>query len=578
MWFGDLVDHDLVGGHLAAGVVRRLHGLPGRRGGGRVRRRLRRLHDSAASRGVRRRRAPLDPPGRPASPRTCPTSTRRPTTSTRSPTPRATRRPPARHLARRRGLPGRRQRLPDPPPLRQRHPRRLRRRARRAPPTATSAAGSRPGCAPPASTPSGSTRDGDGPVLRREGSRPHRVRGHGVRRRRWSRPGPRLVDLADEPVRLPARRPVVVPNAGGETFARLRSTRHPGRRCAATWPRSPTTSTRAVLWATAIDLVRCGDLAPEDFLGLVDRTCPRERAVGDRRGRARLGAPHPGRPPPVAPTPSPDAVGPGGGGLRDRPRPPAPERASRGRPDPRPGRHQPPTRCCCGSGWSTGDPHRAAARRRTCAGRRPPARRARRLSRRDGDRATSGAATAPSSASSAPRRARRAADAEAKAAAWARLLADDAVSNREFEATAAGLWDPEQAALVRHVRRRATSQKAPGGGRGAARPSPRSVLGKPFPAFRSPTSSRSSSCSRRRADVLRRAGRTPRRPTVPAAAHWRGLARRPGLAGRQACPSNIEVTEPSSKTSRMARATQRRDRQAGQLVELRGRRGAAACW
>ncbi len=93
MWFGDLVTMTLVGGHLAAGVLRRLHGLPGR--GGRGRRSpaaLRRLRDRPQAGRVRRRRAAVHPPGGAAWPRRSPTSTRPPTTSTRSPTPRATRR------------------------------------------------------------------------------------------------------------------------------------------------------------------------------------------------------------------------------------------------------------------------------------------------------------------------------------------------------------------------------------------------------------------------------------------------------------------------------------------------------
>ena len=82
--------HDVVGGHLAAGVLRRLHGLPGRRRGGRLPRQLRRLRRSAA-RPTRTSPTSGAPPTRSRRwPRTCRTSTPPSTTSTRSPTPRAT--------------------------------------------------------------------------------------------------------------------------------------------------------------------------------------------------------------------------------------------------------------------------------------------------------------------------------------------------------------------------------------------------------------------------------------------------------------------------------------------------------
>ncbi len=83
--------HDLVGGHLAAGVVRRLHGLPGRR----RRRRLHRRPSSTSRSGPRCAPTPPTSAAPPTRWRRCPrrsaTSTRPATTSTRSPTPRATR-------------------------------------------------------------------------------------------------------------------------------------------------------------------------------------------------------------------------------------------------------------------------------------------------------------------------------------------------------------------------------------------------------------------------------------------------------------------------------------------------------
>jgi aminopeptidase N len=67
----------------------------------------------------------------------------------------------------------------------------------------------------------------------------------------------------------------------------------------------------------------------------------------------------------------------------------------------------------------------------------------------------------------------------AKAAAWERLLADDTLSNREFEAVSYGFWDPEQAALVHPYLPRYLDE-----GLAAARrrgPSFEERLGKSFP-------------------------------------------------------------------------------------------------
>ncbi|HNM97336.1 MAG TPA: aminopeptidase N [Marmoricola sp.] len=97
--------------------------------------------------------------------------------------------------------------------------------------------------------------DGEIPVVSREGSRPHRVSlGHGV-----------LIDLGDEPVRIPelAGRSVV-PNATDETFARIDFD-------ADTWAiRSRETDsnpiTRAVLLRTAIDRVVTGSMSPVELL------------------------------------------------------------------------------------------------------------------------------------------------------------------------------------------------------------------------------------------------------------------------------------------------------------------------
>jgi aminopeptidase N len=67
----------------------------------------------------------------------------------------------------------------------------------------------------------------------------------------------------------------------------------------------------------------------------------------------------------------------------------------------------------------------------------------------------------------------------AKAAAWDRLLGDDTLSNREFEAVSYGFWDPEQTALVHPYLPRYLNE-----GLAAARrrgPSFEERLGKSFP-------------------------------------------------------------------------------------------------
>ncbi len=120
-------------------------------------------------------------------------------------------------------------------------------------------------------------RDDDGVVLTREGIRPHRL-SVATYDENLVATGSTMIDLADEPVRVPGAA-VVVPNAGNETFARLRldpaswSALSHDLACVAD------DSTRALVWATAMDLVRCGELTPEDFLGLVTRHAPRERSV-----------------------------------------------------------------------------------------------------------------------------------------------------------------------------------------------------------------------------------------------------------------------------------------------------------
>ena len=122
------------------------------------------------------------------------------------------------------------------------------------------------------------TRDADGVTLTRTGSRPHRFT-VATYDETLASLGAGLVDLADEPVRLPGAA-VVVPNSGGETYARLRLDEQSWDTLTSDLASVPDDDTRAIVWSTAFDMVRCGDLGAADFLGLLTRHLPRERRVG----------------------------------------------------------------------------------------------------------------------------------------------------------------------------------------------------------------------------------------------------------------------------------------------------------
>jgi len=286
------------------------------------------------------------------------------------------------------------------------------------------------------------TRDDDGVLLTREGSRPHRVSvaTYGTD---LVATGTTMIDLADDPVRLPGAA-VVVPNAGNETFARLRLDAGSWSALSHDLASVADDSTRAVVWATAIDLVRCGDLAPEDFLGLVTRHAPRERSVAIVESvlgwaHRTLVAHH------LSPTAVPDAVA------------------------------QVAAACETGLAGGPGEPiavaltHTLAATspdslllgkwlvdRQTHTGlpvepdlRWTAIRRLAALGaltteeideERVGDGTIVGVLGAAGANAALP-------TPEAKAAAWERLLGDG-LSNREFEAISSGFWDPEQTALV----------------------------------------------------------------------------------------------------------------------------------
>ena len=123
-------------------------------------------------------------------------------------------------------------------------------------------------------------RDGDVPVLVRDGVRPHRflVTAYDDGLAELDR---RVVDLDAEPVRLEdwAGR-VVVPNPHGETFARVQLDERSWSAVEDGLGALEDDLTRAVLWATAMDAVAARDLAAERYLTLVDRHLPAERHVG----------------------------------------------------------------------------------------------------------------------------------------------------------------------------------------------------------------------------------------------------------------------------------------------------------
>ena len=192
---------------------------------------------------------------------------------------------------------------------------------------------------------------------------------------------------------------VVVPNSGGETYARLRLDEQSWAALAADLASVPDDDTRAIVWSTAFDMVRCGDLPAAEFLGLLTRHLPRERRVGIVDGGAGLDARRPWSPatsrPTRSSTPSARVAAACETGLASEPE------------------QQVAVSLTLGLARTTPDAvllqrwlldretHTGIARRaRPALGRDPPAGRARR-DRRSTRSPTSGSPTAPSSASSA---------------------------------------------------------------------------------------------------------------------------------------------------------------------------------
>ncbi|WP_243058794.1 aminopeptidase N [Nocardioides sp. SR21] len=115
-------------------------------------------------------------------------------------------------------------------------------------------------------------RDGDVPVLHRDGVRPHRFRVTALDGTSA------YVDLADDPVPLPAMAGLaVVPNSHGETFARIVLDEQSWDAVAAGLSGIDDDLTRGVLWTMLFDRVQTRDLDPLTFLDLVSRHLPAER-------------------------------------------------------------------------------------------------------------------------------------------------------------------------------------------------------------------------------------------------------------------------------------------------------------
>ncbi len=123
------------------------------------------------------------------------------------------------------------------------------------------------------------TRDGEVPVLTREGTRPHRVRVTAYDDD-LAELGSRFVDLGEAPVRLDEwSGRVVVPNSHGETFARLVLDDASQEAVVRGLSRIDDPMVRAVLWTAAFGQVRSRALPAAEFLILVSRHLPAERQV-----------------------------------------------------------------------------------------------------------------------------------------------------------------------------------------------------------------------------------------------------------------------------------------------------------
>ncbi len=119
-------------------------------------------------------------------------------------------------------------------------------------------------------------REAGVPVIEREGIRPHRTLVSAYTPELVLHED-RMLDLADEPVRVPAWEGLVVlPNSHDHTFARLRPDLESWTALSGRLSDLEDAASRAVVWATAYDLVRCAELDPAEFVGMVVNHLPSE--------------------------------------------------------------------------------------------------------------------------------------------------------------------------------------------------------------------------------------------------------------------------------------------------------------
>ena len=117
-------------------------------------------------------------------------------------------------------------------------------------------------------------RDGDVPVLEREGCRPHRtligaysLGGHGLVRH-----GEQMLDIGADPLRLDDWSGLlVIPNCHDHTFARIRLDDKSWHSIVDHLSDIDDPQVRAVVWATTLDMVHSGDLEPADLIVMIGR-------------------------------------------------------------------------------------------------------------------------------------------------------------------------------------------------------------------------------------------------------------------------------------------------------------------
>ena len=287
------------------------------------------------------------------------------------------------------------------------------------------------------------TRDGDVPVIAREGSRPHRFSVAGLEG--TSGVDTRMVDLESQPVALPAFAGLpVIPNAADEAYAAVLLDDLSWQAAVDGLSALPDPLLRAVTWTNASTRVRSGLASVGDYLGIVRGHLAEEtdpvvfESVLRRLARQVLPQ-----------WTAPEALAEAERTVADVCATALAEGDTEREAWPRcvGSRGRRPTPTCCrtwlvvgrGSTGAGGRPRHPVARRtppgHARRGRRGPGRAARQPP------TAPPAATSPSLTALASRP-----DAAAKADAWTRLI-DPSVSNRDFEALVTGLWTPGQEEL-----------------------------------------------------------------------------------------------------------------------------------